>query len=129
MTEAQLWPGLLSSVFRCAQNEAKQQWDIKKSEIQTARHKRNIHDIHPDKVEECDTMNQNARHKLEHPVGPAMPCVTRERIPTAKTQRQKVAVSNVGLVVTLSIDRRATHSDKKRRANKSDRVPKLKSFA
>ena len=58
-------------------------------------------------------MNQNARHKLIHPVGPAMPCVTRERITTAKTQRQKVAVSNVGLVVTLSIDRRATHSDKK----------------
>ena len=42
----------------------------------------------PDEVEEFDAIFRNARKKLEIPVAPAMPWVTRLRIPTAKTQTQ-----------------------------------------
>ena len=50
----------------------------------------------PDKVEEFDAIVQNLRKKLEIPVRPAMPCVARVRIPTAKTPKQKVPVSKEG---------------------------------
>ena len=43
-----------------------------------------------------DAIVQKARNKLEIPVAPAVPCVTRKRIPAIKTQTQKVAVSEVG---------------------------------
>ena len=43
-------------------------------------------------VEEFDAIIQSARKKLEIQVEPAMPCVTRNRISTAKTLARKVAV-------------------------------------
>ena len=71
------------------------QRNTEKPRRQAARHKRATHDNPPDEVEEFDTMIQNARMKLEFPVEPSMPCVTRIHIPTAKTQTQRVA-SKVG---------------------------------
>ena len=68
---------------------------LKEPKIQGARQTRNIHDIPPDEVEEFDAIIQNGRTKLEIPAEPAMPCFTRKRIPTAKTQTQKVAVSKL----------------------------------
>ena len=44
-------------------------------------------------IEEFDAVILNARKKLEIPVGPAMPCVTRVRVATAETPTQKAAVS------------------------------------
>ena len=49
----------------------------------------------PDEVEDFDVIVRNARKKLEIPVEPAMPCVTRKRFPSAKALNQKVAVSKV----------------------------------
>ena len=78
---------------KCAQKKAKQQWDIAKPQMQAARQMRTILDIVPDEVEQIDAIIPNARKKLEIPVDPAMPCVTRKHIHTAKIQTQKVAVS------------------------------------
>ena len=61
--------------------------------IQAARQMKKNHDIFPYEAEEFDAVVQNARRKMEIPVEPAMPCVTRARIPTAKAPTQKVAVS------------------------------------
>ena len=82
----------LLSMSECAEKKAMQQWVIEKPKIQAARQKRKIHVVLPDEVEEFDAIVQNAREKLEIPVGPAMPRVTQVRIPTAKTPTQKVAV-------------------------------------
>ena len=67
------------------------QWDLDKHQIRAARQKRKVSDISPDEVEEIDVIVRNAREKLEIPVEQAMPCATRARISTAKTQTMKVA--------------------------------------
>ena len=94
--------------------------------IPAARQMKKNHDFFPDDAEEFDAVVQNARKKMEIPVELAMPCVTRVRIPTAKAPTQKVAVSKEG-EGTRSIERRATLSDKKRKANKSVRIPEVSS--
>ena len=81
---------------KCAQKKAQPQRDIEKPKIQAARQKRNIHDISPDEVEEFDVFIQDTTMNLEIPVEPAVPCVSRTRIPTAKAQTQKVALPKVG---------------------------------
>ena len=44
------------------------------------------------KLKNFEAITHNARKKLEIPVEPAMSCVTRIRISTAKTPTQRVAV-------------------------------------
>ena len=86
-TMGEMW----SSMSKCAQKKGKQQWDIDKFQIQAARQNRKIHEITP-----VDAIILNARKELDIPVEPATPFVTRKRILAAKTQAQKVAVSEVG---------------------------------
>ena len=90
-----IWPEVWSSMSKCPQKKAKQQWDIHEPKTQVARQKRKNHDILFDAVEELDGIIQNAKQKCEIPGEPAMPCVSRKRIPAARTQTQKVAVSSV----------------------------------
>ena len=86
-------PDVWSSMSKCAQEKAQQQWDMDKRQIQAARQRRQIHGILLDEVEKFDATVQNVRKKLEMPVEPAVLCVTQVRIPTAKAPTQKVAVS------------------------------------
>ena len=44
--------------------ESKQESSFDKPKISAARHKRNIHDVPPDEVEEFDAIVQNVRKKL-----------------------------------------------------------------
>ena len=88
-------PEVWSSMPKCAQKKAQQQWDIERPQIQPARQKRKHHDIPPDEIEEFDAMIQNARKNWGIPVGPAMPCSARIRITNSKTPTRKVAVSTI----------------------------------
>ena len=97
-----MWPDVWSSMSQCAQKKAKQQWDTDKPKIQAASEKRELRHILPDEVEELDAVILIARKKLEIPVEPTVPWVTRIHITTAKTQKQKVAVSKEGKGETLA---------------------------
>ena len=112
-----------------------QQSDIEEPNIQAARHTEKITIFLPAKMEQIDAIIQNAREQLEIPVEPAMPCVTRSRISTAKTPMQKVAVSKVGGGRPLALSEGRLSLTKNGRVNRSVRTPKVyssqraKSFA
>ena len=57
----------------------------------------------------------------------AVGCVTRVRIPTAKTATHKVPVTKVGVQRPLALSAGRFSLTKKRKANKSDRIPKVSS--
>ena len=106
-----------SSMSKCAQKKAKQQWDFAKPQVQAARQMRTILDIVPDEVEQIDAIIPNARKKLEIPVDPAMPCVP-PRNKHRKLQCRKEAEEEP---LTLS-EGRVSLSGKKRHANTSVRI-------
>ena len=73
-------------------------------------------------VEYFDAIIENAKKKLEILVEPAMPCATQVRNPSEEScsvKRRRVE--------TPCIERRASVSDKKRKANRSGRIPKVHS--
>ena len=77
-----------SSIPKSAPKKAKQQWDLEKTQKTTCTLNEENSRYFPDEVEESDAITQNARRKLEVPMEPAT-CVTRIRIPNAKTPTQK----------------------------------------
>ena len=87
-----IWPGVWSSVPKCDQQKAKQQWDSDKPKIQSARHKRENHDILLAKLKNLTHFSE--RQKWHITVEPAMPCVARKRIPTAKTHTESCSVKS-----------------------------------
>ena len=56
-----IWPEVCPSLSKCAQKEAKQQWEMEERQIQVAHQKRKIHDIPLQEVEEFDAIVRNAR--------------------------------------------------------------------
>ena len=75
-----------------------------------------------DEVDEFDAIILSTRMMLEVPVEPAMPCATRKRILTAKTQTHKVAVC---LGVDPQQGGKGDSLSQKGEAKTSVRVPKL----
>ena len=65
----------------------------KKSKLQAARQKRDIHDIIPDEFDEFDATLRNGRKTQEIPVEPATMCLEVSNL-SAKAPMQKVAVSS-----------------------------------
>ena len=95
--------------------KAKQQQDIENPQIQLVRQKKKLHHV------PCDAIIQKKR-KQELPVQQEKPCGTPKRIPIAKTQTQKVAVSNAGEEGDPLFERAATRKDK---AKNNVRVQKV----
>ena len=46
-----IWPDVWSSMSKCAQKKAMHHWDMDKSKIQIACHKKKVHDILPDEID------------------------------------------------------------------------------
>ena len=86
-----IWPEVWTSMSKCVQKKAKEQWDTVKPKIQAARQKRTLTTFIPDEVEELRLKEDGNSSGTS-----AMPCGTRLRIPAAKTPTRQVAVSNVG---------------------------------
>ena len=102
---------------------------FEKKLVQAARQKRNNHDILPDEVEDFDAMVQNASKKLEMRVKTAMPCVTQVHAspPPRHRHRKLQCQKKAGRRPPRTV-RRATLSDKKRRAKKKRSNPKVVFF-
>ena len=66
------------------------------NKIQAAQKKTKNHAVLRNEVEEFDAIIQNAQKTLDIPVEPVVSCVTRHRMPAAKTQTQQVAAPLVG---------------------------------
>ena len=115
-----IWPDVWSSMSKCAQQKAQQQRNIDKNMLQAARQKRKIRDIFVDEIEEFDAERswRFQRNQQCHAFTRTHPLPPRHQRRTLQCQGRRKE--------TPSTERRATFSDKKRKANKSVRIPKVK---
>ena len=67
-------PRYRPQIGKAAQRSEKQEWAKEEPKLDNAQRMRGIYFIDPNGEEKQETMNNNARKKLETPMAPAMPC-------------------------------------------------------